>query len=157
MYTEELKYGFYNSKADSKREYSAKEFGEMFMGVITEGIFPTVGDRFNVRKLNDGMKIEVGTGRAWLKNTYSYLPVPINFELEVGDSQYDRIDTVVLRIGCSELIRENAIYVKTGTPSANPVPPELEGDPTVEGLNVYEYPLACINVPINAESLEIQK
>lgn len=152
--TEGLEYGFYNSKADSKREYSAKDFAKMFDGVILDGVFPTIGDCFRIRALGDGMKIEVGSGKAWLKHTYSYLPDAITFELDAGDAQSPRIDLVVLRIGCSELIRQNWIYVKTGTPSSNPQPPALEGDPDVEGLNVYEYPLGYIKVKALAESLD---
>lgn len=153
MAAEGLQYGFYNSKADSKREYSAKDFGKMFMGIITDGVLPNIGERFFVKKKDSGMDIQVGTGRAWLKYTYTYLEEPITFEISGGDSQYPRYDTVVIRIGCSETVRENDIYIKQGSPSSNPKPPELEGDPEIEGLSVYEYPIACIYVPTLAQDL----
>lgn len=144
-----LQYGPYNSKADSKREYSAIDIGRMFDGVITDGVFPYIGDCFKIEK-TDGLYFTVGSGRAWFNHTWNYLDAPMTFKLNGGNASYGRYDAVVLQIGCSELVRENIIYVKEGIPSENPTPPAM----TVEEDSKYEYVLGYIYVPANSYEID---
>ena len=58
--------GFFDS-INGDRKYNAKQFGELFNGIITDGIFANIGDHFEVTALTEpAMKINVGTGRAWI-------------------------------------------------------------------------------------------
>ena len=57
--------GFYNS-VNGDRKYDSEQFGSLFKGVFNEGVFPNVGQLFRVKAVGEGMKVEVGTGRAWL-------------------------------------------------------------------------------------------
>lgn len=45
-------YGFYNSN-DKDRVYDAKDFSEIFNGIINDGVFMSVGDKFNVTPVSD--------------------------------------------------------------------------------------------------------
>lgn len=40
-------YGFYNSQ-DHDRVYDANDFSAIFNGIINDGVFMSVGDKFNV-------------------------------------------------------------------------------------------------------------
>ena len=140
---EGFEFGFYNSKEGSVREYNANQFGRMFDGVITDGVFSSIGNNFRVSSLS-GLNITVDTGRAWLNHTWNEAVQLLEFKLESSNAQYDRYDTVVLRVDANELNRENKLYVKTGTPANPPLPPELDND---ADNKLFEYPIAVIKVP----------
>lgn len=150
---EGFEFGFYNSKEGSVREYDANQFGRMFDGVINDGVFSSIGDCFKVTSL-EGLNILLGTGRAWYNHTWNEVIQPMQFKLDSSDAQYDRYDTIVLRINANELIRENMIYVKTGTPGNPPTPPALETDPDNK---LWEYPLAVIKVTKLSTSVDSSK
>lgn len=150
----EFEYGFYNSREGSVREYDAKQFGRMFDGILNDGVFKNVGDAFKVTYSGDGMNIILGTGRAWFNHTFNYVKQPMKFKLEVGDSQYRRFDAIVLRINANEEVRENYIYVKTGTPSSSINLPALEKNDEME---IWEYALAIIEVPALATTVTSDK
>ena len=57
-----LRYGFYNS-VNGDRKYEAEDMGRLFDGIIQDGVFYSVGNRFRVEAAG-GMYITVGTGRA---------------------------------------------------------------------------------------------
>ena len=42
-----LKYGFYDA-VDRDRAYDAEDMGRLFEGIITDGVFAAVGDKFFV-------------------------------------------------------------------------------------------------------------
>lgn len=146
---EGFEFGFYNSKSDSIREYDAKQFGRIFDGVIVDGIFPSIGDNFAVTSIS-GLKIKVGTGKAWFNKTWNEVTQPMQFKLDDADATQPRMDTVVLRIRSNELIRENDIYIKTGVPSSSPEPPDLIKD---DAQQIWEYPIAVITLGVNVSSI----
>lgn len=146
---EGFEFGFYNSKSDSVREYDAKQFGRMFDGVITDGVFSSIGNNFIVTS-NGGLKIKVGTGRAWLNHTWNEVTQDMEFKCENSDPTNPRIDVVVIKINGNELIRENSIYIKKGVAASAPLPPNLEFD---NDLQVWEYPIAAISIPVNASTI----
>lgn len=52
--------GFYNS-VNGDRVYDADQFGSLFDGIISDGVFPNVGDKFFVRPVANSMNIFVGS------------------------------------------------------------------------------------------------
>lgn len=144
-----LDYGPYNSKKDSPRVYDARDIGRMFDGVITDGVFPWIGEAFKITKIN-GLSFTVGPGRAWFNHTWNYLDSPMTFKLKNGDASYPRYDAVILQINSSELIRENKILVVEGTPGENPTPPQVIND---DESQTYEYVLGYIYLPTNANEI----
>ena len=69
----------------------------------------------------------------------------ITFNLDPSNSSLPRIDRVVLRFNNSVNVRSIMAYVKTGTMSSNPQPPEL-----TQQENLYELGLADITIPQGA-------
>lgn len=65
--------------------------------------------------------------------------------LQAPDSNYDRIDTVVLRLDDNTNVRTCDLYIVKGIPSANPQAPEL-----TRNSSVYELGLANIFVAKNS-------
>lgn len=64
-----VSYGFYNSM-NGDRKYDATQMSSIFDGIINDGIYETIGDRFVVRT-SGGMNVVVGTGRAWFNHTWT--------------------------------------------------------------------------------------
>lgn len=133
--------GFFNS-VDDDRPYDAEQISSIFDGVIRDGVYETVGDRFRVTP-GDGMSVYVGTGRAWFNHTWTVSDTKISLNVESAETGLNRIDTVILEVDHSEDIRANNIKVITGTPATNPEPPNL-----VHSTWYNQYPLA--NIQVNA-------
>lgn len=127
-----VKSGFFNS-IDDDRLYNADDMSMYFEGLVSDGVYESVGDALIVRA-SSGMDVTVGTGRAlvkmrWLKNT-EVLPLTIS----AADVQHDRHDLIVLRCDLTEGARAVTIDIKEGTPAARPVPQALENSETVKEL-----------------------
>ena len=138
-----LTYGFFNS-VDHDRVYDATQFGSIFNGVINDGVFQNIGDLFAVTP-NEGMKIFVGTGRAWFNGTWTLNDS--NIELTISESHpiYTRIDAVVLEVDHNSSVRANTIKIVEGTPASSPVRPTL-----IDDEFQHQHPLAYITVRANA-------
>lgn len=141
--------GFYNA-VEHDRTYSALQFGEMFDGLIQDGIYATIGDAFSV-KPGGGMSVIVGSGRCWFNRTWSVNTDDYPLEIEPSDLLLPRIDSVILEVDKRVSGRMNSIKVLTGTPSTNPSPTVLIRDP---GQDLYQYRLATIEVKENVEEIE---
>lgn len=137
--------GFYNS-VNGDRKYDALQHGSVFDGVIKDGIYETVGDAFKVESAG-GMKITVGTGRAWFNHTWTLNDSKMVLTLDTSDLLQPRIDTVILETNNDYSFRTNRIYILKGTPSANP-----SGAAIKRSQNVNQYPLARIRVEAQATS-----
>lgn len=133
--------GFFDS-VNSDRLYNAEQMSSYFDGIVSNGVYEMIGGRFLVSE-NSGLTVNVGTGRAiinchWIKNdTVSTL------SLSPADVQYGRVDAIVLRLDLSE--RMISLTVKSGTPSAAPLMPEITRNDTV-----YELYIAAVYVAKNA-------
>lgn len=132
-------YGFYNS-VGGDRTYDAKQFGAIFTGIITDGVFELIGDALTVVAAS-GMTVTVGDGRAWFNGTWTKNDADLVLNVSTSHISLPRIDTVVLEIDESDGVRANTIKIVDGTAAASPVPPTLTN--TAE---VHQYPLAYISV-----------
>lgn len=133
--------GFFNS-SNHDRLYNAEQLSAIFDGIITDGVFATVGSGLMVNA-QSGMNITVGTGRAWFNHTWT--KVDAIYPLEVDDAELilNRIDAVVLEVNHSSEVRANTIKIVKGTPASAPTRPTLVKDSI---LGIYQYPLAYIRV-----------
>lgn len=139
--------GFFDS-LNGDRRYNAEQMSNYFDGLISNGIYESIGQRLVVTR-GTGMTVNVGTGRAiinchWLKND-----AQVTLELDPSDVQYSRIDAIVLRLDKTESGRAIDITVKTGTPSLNPITPSL-----TRTQDVYELMLASVTIEKNATTIE---
>lgn len=139
--------GFYDS-IDHDRTYSATQFGEMFDGLIKDGVYSTIGEALMVVP-GSGMSVVVKSGRAWFNKTWSANTADLPLSLEMADLLLPRIDAVVLEIDSRVAVRNNAIKVLTGSPAITPTTPVLSVDDSV-----HQYPLAYVTVPANATQIQ---
>jgi len=133
-----LTYGFYNSN-NGDRVYDAAQVSNLLKGVITDGVFQSIGDMFNITA-SSGMDILIGSGRAWFNNTWTDNDGPIQLSVPLSDMLHPRIDAVVLEVDTSVGVRANTFKIVTGIPSSLPVPPTLIKNGTVnQYARVYIY------------------
>lgn len=129
--------GFYNS-LNGDRKYNAIQMGRIFDGLISDGVFATVGNALIVKAAN-GNTVNVDTGKAWFNHTWTVNDAILPLELPEADILLDRIDAVVLEVNASSMVRKNTIRFLKGTASSTPVRPSLENSE-----EVHQYPLCYI-------------
>ena len=62
--------GFFNSKG-LDRTYTAENFTEYLSSIICNGILDTYGQNFKLTSASSGLKVILGTGKAWINDTIS--------------------------------------------------------------------------------------
>lgn len=130
--------GFFDS-VSGDRVYNAEQMSRYFDGLISDGVFESVGGKFNVTSANDGMKVNVASGRAVIKCHWVQNDDTVQLTLSPADASFDRIDAIVLRLDAEA--REITLTVKTGTPAASPQMPDI-----TRNDEVYELYLSTVYV-----------
>lgn len=138
--------GFYNS-VNHDRVYDAVQFGEMFDGLITDGVYETVGNRMMVTTVS-GMTIRVRSGRAWFNKTWTVNTGDYPLDIPAADVLLPRIDAVILEVDTRLQTRNNSLKIISGRSASNPSKPTL-----TRANGLYQYPLAWVTVPANARSI----
>lgn len=139
-------YGFYNS-LNKDRVYNAEQMSSIFNGVITDGVFSTIGNTFTT-VAGTGLQVIVKPGKAWFDGTWTLNDALLPLDIVTADVSLDRIDAVILEVNSSTSVRANSIKVLKGTASANPVKPTLTNTETV-----HQYALAYVTVAAGATSI----
>lgn len=137
--------GYFNS-VDGDRKYNAEQMTMYFKGLVSDGIFENVENKFVVKADGSGMTATVGTGRGLLLTHWVENNSPYEISFDASDVQYNRWDRVVLHCDLSVSSRAITIVVKKGTPAANPAKPSL--DETTD--TVKELLLADVYIPKNS-------
>lgn len=143
-----VSYGFYNS-VNGDRKYNAEEFGSIFDGVIRDGIYMSIGDRFAVKVAATGDAITVGTGRAWFNKTWTLNDSMLTIPVLASNVLFDRLDIVVLEINTSNAVRANSIKIVQGVAATQPQEPVLTNT-----NEVHQYPLAVLSRKSNINTIE---
>lgn len=143
-----VSYGFYNS-VNGDRKYNAEEFGSIFDGVIRDGIYMSIGDRFAVKVAATGDAITVGTGRAWFNKTWTLNDSILTIPVLASDVLFDRLDIVVLEVNTSNAVRANSIKIVQGVAATQPQEPVLTNT-----NEVHQYPLAVLSRKSNINTIE---
>lgn len=130
-------YGFYNS-INHDRKYDAKQMSRLFDGLITDGVYRSVGKAMTV-SVNSGMSINVAEGRAWFNHTWTLNDSTLVLTVPAAHPVYSRIDAVIIRVDVKN--RVNGIVIKSGAAASSPGRPWLANGP-----DVYEHPLAYITL-----------
>lgn len=138
-------YGFFDS-INGDRKYNSAQMSEYFEGLVSDGIYQTVGDAFSVTATGNGLDIAVGTGRGIIKNHWIKNDSALTISLSPADMSNPRRDAVVMRYDSEN--REMGLYVKTGTPSAGAFMPEI-----IKTDILYEIVVAVIYVDKNINIL----
>lgn len=131
--------GFFNS-SNHDRVYNNIQMGQIFDGIINDGVLPNFEDHLVVKSGSD-MQVIVGSGRAWFNHTWTYNSTDLPLTIDSASATQDRIDAVVLRVDNSLDVRANSILIKDGIPSGSPQRPTM-----TKTSDISEYPLAYVKV-----------
>lgn len=141
-----IKSGFFNS-LNHDRMYDADDMNAIFDGIITDGVFGNIGDKFIVTP-SSGMTINIGTGKARLHQIFVENDANLALQVSQSDVLLNRIDVVVIRVDKTISGRRGDITILKGTPSQNPIAPTLSTDSQIWGM-----PIAYINVNANVNKI----
>ena len=142
-----IKCGFFDSSAGNPREYSASDMSTIFDGIIRDGIFMDVGDRFMCRA-STGLNVTVGEGKAWFNHKWIINDGDMTFTLDSVTATQGRIDAVVLEVDDSDAVKNCSVIIKKGTLSSTPTRPSLDNTATK-----HQYALCYITIPAGATSI----
>lgn len=129
--------------------YTAED-AQLWLATRTSGVY--AGSHLGVTA-NDTMEVSLGSGIAWLHydefagcvyGNKSALALAV----EMSDGEYNRIDRVCIRL---EMLNNKCYaYIKKGTASENPVPPELQRDNVAYEISVAQIFVGAGIIAINA-------
>lgn len=142
-----VKGGFYNSLAGD-RKYDAIDFGSVFDGIITDGVFVNYGGHLVVTPQGSNMNVVVATGRAWFNHTWTLNDANLVITVDTSEVSLNRIDAIILEVDSSDAVRANSIKKLKGTPATTPVNPTL-----VNTSTKHQYALAYIYVGAGVTSI----
>lgn len=140
--------GFFNS-VNGDRLYNADQMSAIFNGLITDGVYMSVGDRLAVQP-NSGMTIQIGSGRGWFAKRWVENTAPHLLALEAADVTLNRWAAVCIRVDTTEAERKAEPYVKYSEYATTPVKPVMERTDTVS-----EYCLAYVYLRAGATSVKV--
>ena len=137
-------YGYFNS-LNGDRVYNADQMSEYFDGLVTNGVYESVGGALQVLAVSD-MTVGVQAGRAlinckWLKNDAVQ-----NLDITPAHAVLNRYTAVVVRLDYVNRLME--IDTKDGTPASSPAKPEMQVD-----SSIVEICLAYIYVRATATQI----
>lgn len=138
--------GFFNS-VNGDRVYNADQMSAIFTGLITDGVYASVGNKLAVQP-NSGMTIQIATGRGWfgqrwVENSSEYLHT-----LEASDVILNRYCAVCVRVDTTDGGRKAEPYFKYSEYATNPVKPSMERTETIK-----EYCLAYVLIKAGATAI----
>ena len=129
-----ITYGFFNAIKQEDgtydRVYNSDQISEMFEGLVTDGVYESVGEAMIV-KATSGMTVQVGTGRIvmsdgkWLRNDARY-----NITLAGAHLTLNRWSAIVVQENKTD--RTITIMEKAGTPATNPTEPSATNTTAIE-------------------------
>lgn len=139
-------FGFFNS-VNGDRVYNAEQLSKMFEGLISNGVYESVGNKLAVQP-NSGMTIQIASGRGyfnhhWVSNDNEYL-----LTLEAADVTLNRYAAICIRVDDTDAVRSAEPYIKYGEYATTPVKPTME-----RSVQVNEYCLAYVLIKARATSI----
>lgn len=139
--------GFFNcDPADEKpRRYDAVDFSSLFDGMVTDGVFASIGDCLVVTA-SSGNTVNIGTGKCWFNHTWTLNSEKLPIECENADPILNRIDAIVLEVNANK--RDNCFLYIKGTPASEPVKPTL-----IDTEFVHQHALCYITRPMGSTEI----
>ena len=134
-----LTYGFYNS-VEGDRTYDAIQMGQIFDGIITDGVYATFLKAMVVKASDNPSEVIVQPGRCWFNHTWTYIDADYPVTAPAPEVILDRVDALVLDINSENAFRANSLVWVQGTPSSlNPERPTL-----IKSVTHNQYPLCYV-------------
>lgn len=152
--------GFFDAYLQSgvpDRKYSADQFGAIFDGIISDGVFEkypstvynSTNNKWEPFKVYasdnsslDHLEIVVGPGRAWFDKTWTLNDGETTIDLNDRNSTLDRLDGIYIKVDKDN--RQNSIVKVTGNISDGALHPTL--NPPVNTNNITYYLIATVLV-----------
>ena len=136
-----ITYGFWNALKQSDgtydRVYNSDQISEMFEGLLSDGVFESVGDALIVKE-KSGLTVEVGTGRAWIGDRWMKNDAKLDITLAAAHLTLNRWSAIVIKADYSN--RVITIEEKAGTPATTPTKPTMTyNDSIKEKCLAYVY------------------
>ena len=139
--------GFFNA-LNHDRLYDALQMSSLFDGIITNGIFSTIGNAMQVQATGTGLTVKVRSGRAWFNHCWINNDADYLVELDLAEVVLKRIDAVVIEVNQTTNVRDGMVKVVKGTPSSNPQRPTL-----THTAEINQYALAYITLNAGTETI----
>lgn len=136
-------YGFFNS-VNGDRVYNAQQMSSIFEGLITDGVYASVGNKLAVQP-NNGMTIQIADGRGWFNKHWVNNDTAYLMTLEASDVTLSRYAAICIRVDDTDSVRSAEPYVKYGEYATTPVKPTMTRSNTVN-----EYCLAYVYIGAGA-------
>ena len=139
-----VKYGFFNA-VDGDRTYDADSMSEYFKGLVSDGVYESVGGALQVLA-GSGLVVNVQTGRAIIDCKWMELDAVEAVTISEANSVLNRYTAVVARLDVTE--REMVIDTVDGTPASSPTKPSITYNSSIK-----EICLAMVYVPAGATAI----
>lgn len=134
------------------RAISAQPLKNLIHRLFSDGILPDISTNLQVVAGDAGMTVTVKVGFCIIQGGLKLEENERTLSIQAADSNYSRIDSVIMRWNDNVDYRECDLYVIQGTAAANPVRPEL----TREG-GIYELGLADILIPAQSTTISNER
>jgi len=129
--------GFFNSKG-LDRTYTAENFTEYLGSIICNGILDTYGQNFKLTAASSGLKVILGTGKAWINGHYFVNDSRYTIDLsEYMDESLPRYVGIAIYLDTTESVRSVTLKLFPGTPAENPSLPSIPQDADHVRLLMY--------------------
>lgn len=138
--------GFFNA-VNNDRVYNAEQMSNIFEGLITDGVYASVGDKLAVSP-SSGMAVQIGSGRGWFKKRWVDNSSPYQLTLEASDVTLNRYCAVCVRVDTTDAVRSAVPYLKYSDYATTPVKPTMTRTETVN-----EYCLAYVYIPAGSSAV----
>jgi len=138
--------GFFNS-VNGDRQYNADQMSRIFEGLITDGVYASVGNKLAVQP-NSGMTIKIATGRGWFGRHWVNNDSDYALTLANSDVILNRYVAVCIRVDDTDSVRDAVPYLKYSDFATTPVKPTMIRTETVK-----EYCLAYIYIKAGATAI----
>lgn len=140
--------GFFNSKG-LDRTYTAENFTEYFSSIICNGILDTYGQNFKLTAAANGLKVILGTGKAWINGHYFINDARHTIDLtECQDESLPRYVAISILLDTSESVRSVSLEITPGTPAESPSLPSFPSNENQTRLLMY-----AVRLNVGATSL----
>lgn len=138
--------GFFNS-VNGDRVYNAEDMNRIFDGLITSGVYESVGNKLAVQP-NSGMTIQIATGRGWFNRHWVDNDTPYLITLNASDVVLNCICAVCIRVDENDSVRTAVPYIKYSDFATSPVKPTM-----TRSDSINEYCLAYITIRAGATEI----
>ena len=129
--------GFFNSKG-LDRTYTAENFTEYLSSIICNGILDTYGQNFKLTAASSGLKVILGTGKAWINGHYFVNDSRYTIDLsEYMDESLPRYVGIAIYLDTTESVRSVTLKLFPGTPAESPSLPSIPQDADHVRLLMY--------------------